>query len=167
MRIPLIDRAGNSIDSPADEDAEFGVLEPLGNLVVAQGFPVGPVRSVVGLAVGQLQQSIAAAIEFETAHLPFLVDLFRRFDPVRWRPGICNSACRLRYRSGGITRLGRPVKRRRTDPNQQQKKEENLHVSVPGVRQSIARRTHCRCLCLHPGNGLVSRQVKPMIPSGF
>jgi len=89
MRIPFIHRAGDSVDTPADEDAEFGVLEPLGNRVVAQGFPVWALRSVMGLLIGQLQQSIAPAIEFGCRLLPLLVDLFRRFDLGRGRPSFC------------------------------------------------------------------------------
>ena len=91
MRIPFIHCAGNSVDTPADEDAEFGVPEPLGNRMIAQGLPVWAIRSVVGLFIGQLEQSIAAAIEFGDRLLPLLVDLFRRFDAVRWSPGICDS----------------------------------------------------------------------------
>ena len=139
MRIPLIDRARDSVDTPADEDAEFGVPEPLGNRVVAQGFPVRTKRSFVGLLIGQLQQSIAPAIESGNRLLPFLVDLFRRFDPVRGSPSVRSLGGELRCPRGGITRLGRRGRRRRADPRQQQKDTVDLHFLVLNERQEIAK----------------------------
>jgi len=60
--------------------------------MIAQRLPIWAIWSVVSLLICQLQQSIAASIEFGGRILPFLVDLFRRFDPMRRRPGIRSSA---------------------------------------------------------------------------
>ena len=62
VRIPLVHRARNGIHTPADEDAELRIPEPLRNLVIAQRLPVRPVRTVVRLAIRLLQQSLAPRI---------------------------------------------------------------------------------------------------------
>ena len=74
-RIPLIFRAGHRIHAPMDEDAEFRVLVPLRNLIVAKALPIGPEGPVVGLAFCFLEQRIALRVVFSDGLLPFLVDL--------------------------------------------------------------------------------------------
>src|SRR5579859_6090560 len=48
--IPFGAEGGNGVNAPMDEDAEFGVLVPLGNFVLFEGLPVG----TKGAAIGEL-----------------------------------------------------------------------------------------------------------------
>lgn len=56
--------------------------------MIAEGLPVWPVGSIVGLTVGLLEQSVAAGIEIGDGDLPFPIDLFRRLDSMGGRHGI-------------------------------------------------------------------------------
>ena len=130
MRIPFIDRAGYGIDSPANEDAELGVLEPLRDFVVAQSLPVGTVGAIVCLLIGLLQQVVAARIEFGDGILPFLVDLPGGLDTMRGGPGIGGSGG-LGGRSQVIAGLGGSKSGRGTKAHEQEELKITFHCGPP------------------------------------
>ena len=72
--IPLVLRAGNGIDAPMNEDAEFGILIPLRHLEAAQGIPVGAKGAVIGLSVEGMENGGARSIVFGDGGLPFMIN---------------------------------------------------------------------------------------------
>ncbi len=72
--IPFVFRAGDRVDTPVNEDAEFGVLIPLGNFVVAKSFPVRGVGAGGDLLIDVAEDGGARGVVFGDGTLPFAID---------------------------------------------------------------------------------------------
>ena len=69
--VPLVDAGGDGVETPVDEDAEFGLVEPRGSaIVVAEGLPrrlEGTRRERFGLGVGVGRAGRSASLSAEAS----------------------------------------------------------------------------------------------------
>ena len=74
--VPLVVVSGHAVNAPVDENAEFGVLIPLGGLPVGQGFPgvgVGPLGdylvNVAQSCIHIIHSAFLLAVGLDSAHI--------------------------------------------------------------------------------------------------
>src|SRR5664279_1089818 len=72
--IPFIAESRDGIDAPMNENPEFCVPVPFGNLILLKGFPVRPKRALVVSAIDLLQEGGASGVIFAAGALPGLIN---------------------------------------------------------------------------------------------